>query len=124
VISNAERQKRWREKHPEKALYLQARKRCRCPSRHPYWKNYGGRGIEFRFDSFEQFYSELGPRPSPLHSIDRIDVDAHYEPGNVRWATASEQATNRRHHEDKQHAQWRASARAYRARKAAASSVT
>ncbi len=96
-MSNAETQKRWRERHPEKAAYFQARQRCRRPlPQNRTWWNYGGRGIEFRFESFEQFYAVLGPRPSPTHSVDRIDVEGHYEPGNVRWATRSEQALNRR----------------------------
>lgn len=56
--------------------------------------NYGGRGIEFRFTSFEHFLSVLGRRPSPKHSLDRIDNDGHYEPGNVRWATKKEQYRN------------------------------
>lgn len=80
---------------PEYAAYRQARTRCQNVNGHAY-KNYGGRGIEFRFESFEQFYAELGDRPSPKHSLDRIDVNGHYEPGNVRWATAIEQSTNRR----------------------------
>ena len=93
--ANAERQKKWREAHPEKAAYFQARRRCRraLPHNRSWWR-YGGRGIEFRFESFEQFYAELGPRPSPLHSLDRIDNEGHYESGNVRWATSSEQRLN------------------------------
>lgn len=63
------------------------------------WPHYGGRGIricdEWR-NSFEAFLEYVGPKPSPSHSIDRINVDGHYEPGNVRWATASEQSSNRR----------------------------
>lgn len=48
-------------------------------------------------NSFELFYSHVGPRPSSSHSLDRFpDPDGNYEPGNVRWATASEQALNRR----------------------------
>ena len=72
-----------------------AKKRCRNPN-DTRFDDYGGRGIEFRFESFEQFYAELGPRPSPAHSIDRIDNDGHYEPGNVRWATNEEQRLNKR----------------------------
>lgn len=46
--------------------------------------------------SFEAFYDRVGPRPSPLHSLDRKNNNGHYEPGNVRWATATEQQRNKR----------------------------
>jgi hypothetical protein len=75
--------------------YIGARSRCRNPKNDSYDK-YGGRGIEFRFSSFEQFFAELGPRPGPEYSVDRIDNEGHYEMGNVRWATLSEQNLNRR----------------------------
>jgi len=74
----------------ELAIFYSAK--GRCSSNHP---RYGGRGIEFRFKSFAEFFAELGPRPSPEHSIDRLDNDGHYEPGNVRWATRKEQARNK-----------------------------
>jgi hypothetical protein len=71
-----------------------ARQRATNP-RNERWPDYGGRGIEFRFTSFEHFFSELGPRPLGK-TLDRINVNGHYEPGNVRWATPSEQQFNRR----------------------------
>jgi hypothetical protein len=75
--------------------YDHAKRRCTKPS-HKAFKHYGGRGIEFRFTNLEQFATELGERPSPKHSIDRINNDGHYEPGNVKWSNASEQAMNQR----------------------------
>lgn len=62
--------------------------------------DYGGRGIEFRFPTVRAFAEwvlwNIGPRPTPAHSLDRIDNERHYEPGNLRWATRSEQARNKR----------------------------
>ena len=79
------------------SAYHGAKQRCTNPN-HDSWKYYGGRGIEFRFTSFKQFLWDIGgPTPSPDHTLDRIDNDGHYEPGNVRWATRSVQAGNKRH---------------------------
>ena len=60
---------------------------------------YGGRGIEVCKqwqDDFWQFLKDVGPKPEQTYSLDRINTDGHYEPGNVRWATAVQQSNNRR----------------------------
>jgi hypothetical protein len=72
--------------------------RCTNPKSINY-TNYGGRGITVcnRWLVFENFYTDVGQRPSVDHSIDRIDNDRGYEPGNVRWAVKLQQAKNTRH---------------------------
>lgn len=80
---------------PEYISFNGAKTRCHNPN-NPKYHLYGGRGIEFRFNSFEEFFTEVGLKPTPEHSIDRIDTNGHYEKGNVRWATRVEQSRNRR----------------------------
>jgi hypothetical protein len=81
-------------------------KRCYDPKMHAY-PNYGGRGIQVcdRWrepngvgckNYIEDIHNILGPQPSPIHSLDRIDNDGNYEISNLRWATLSEQAKNQR----------------------------
>jgi hypothetical protein len=80
----------------EFVAYQSARRRCTNPQDQA-WANYGGRGIKFLFNSFQDFIAEIGLRPSSLHSLDRYpNNDGNYEPGNVRWATRKEQTMNRR----------------------------
>lgn len=75
--------------------YKAAKSRCENPNRNGY-ADYGGSGVEFRFGSFCEFISHIGPKPSPIHSVDRINSLGHYEAGNVRWATPTEQIHNSR----------------------------
>jgi hypothetical protein len=79
---------------PEHRAFINAKYRCTNPNVQR-WEDYGGRGIKFLFTSFAQFYAELGPRPEGK-TLDRINNDGNYEPGNVRWATKAEQSANQR----------------------------
>ena len=82
---------------PEYESWKQMKHRCKQDER-PRFEHYGGRGISVceRWGSFENFLSDMGPRPTASHSIDRIDVNGNYEPSNCRWATKKEQQENKR----------------------------
>jgi hypothetical protein len=84
---------------PEHKSWAGMIQRCTNPNEHCY-PRYGGRGITYceRWNSFENFYADLGPRPTPkkAYSLDRINVNGNYEPGNCRWATIKQQARNKR----------------------------
>lgn len=85
-------------KSPEYTAWLNLKRRCTDPN-HPSWKDYGGRGItvcDAWLASFAAFLGDVGQRPSPLHTIDRLDNDKGYEPGNCAWRTRREQQRNRR----------------------------
>lgn len=82
----------------EYRCWVEIKRRCYDPTR-PAWKYYGGRGItvcERWRASFGAFLADMGPKPSPDLSIDRIDNDGNYEPGNCRWATHLQQRHNSR----------------------------
>jgi len=82
----------------EYGIWCNILQRCNNPNDKAF-KDYGGRGIticdEWKND-FMAFYNHVGKRPSPKHSIDRINNDGNYEPNNVRWATQKQQSNNQR----------------------------
>lgn len=87
-----------RKRTPEHRSWSKAIGRCHCVTDNAYGK-YGGRGIkvcERWLKSFKAFLDDMGKRPGPDYSLDRIDVNGDYCPENCRWATKKQQALNKR----------------------------
>jgi hypothetical protein len=95
VINTRHGQARDGKRTPTYLSWQNMRQRCNNPNV-PRWANYGGRGITVcaRWNSFESFLADMGERPEGK-TLDRVDNDGNYEPGNCRWATSAEQMGNR-----------------------------
>lgn len=107
--------------HPLYPTWVSMVQRCLVSTNSAH-QNYGGRGITVcdrwrgerkqgqircSIDGFHNFLADMGPKPSPKHSIDRIDNNGNYEPSNCRWATSKEQASNRRPLAEWSNPEWR-----------------
>lgn len=80
----------------EYRIWSHMKSRCSNPNT-PYFDRYGGRGITVceRWQDFENFYRDMGPRPGPEYSIERLDNDQGYDPFNCVWSLPADQARNR-----------------------------
>lgn len=96
--SRAKHHESYKNKTKEYEAWWEMKRRCLNPKRKAY-KNYGGRGIKIHeswISSYETFLNDVGRAPTKQHSLDRIDNNGHYEPGNTKWSTRKEQSNNRR----------------------------
>jgi hypothetical protein len=94
VLSDSK--KKFKTKCPEYRVYQSMKTRC-YNNKEAGWSRYGGRGINVCKEwlkDFWAFYDHIGPRPTQKHSIDRINNDGNYEPGNVRWVLPQENVRN------------------------------
>lgn len=85
-------------RRPEYRIWEGMRRRCEQKT-HLSYPRYGGAGVKVcsRWKKFENFFADMGPRPSPEYSIDRYpNQSGNYEPGNCRWATKTEQQRNKK----------------------------
>lgn len=88
------------EDSPEYVAWLAMKQRC-FYTKHRSYSEYGGRGITVSPEwlgegGFQRFLAHIGPKATPEHSLDRIENQGNYEPGNIRWATREEQNNNQR----------------------------
>lgn len=96
MAAKGKRQLHGMNKTTEHRVWVGMKQRCTNPNKRDY-KWYGAKGVRVCsewMNSFVSFYEHVGARPSPKHTIDRIDVSGNYEPGNVRWATMEQQINN------------------------------
>lgn len=81
--------------HPIYTSYYEAHTRC-TNNKRPEWKNYGGRGIQFKLGTFKEFAAAMLDTWFKGAWLDRTDNNGHYEYGNIKWTTPKEQGKNRR----------------------------